>query len=151
MGQQLLLRDIEPRHYRSTNMTWEEAIERDLKEWHVPKQLYWGRRAWKFTCLNHEQDLDPPPTKISLLLSLLYIYFLYLFSPLCWWLMLCINSSLPLHGAKRLFVDYNDDDCRLYGQIWEMSLFYSGNWRLCHSWYKLKMVNNLSSTLKYYP
>jgi hypothetical protein len=29
------------------NMTWEEAIKRDLKEWNIPMELYLDRSAWK--------------------------------------------------------------------------------------------------------
>jgi hypothetical protein len=29
------------------NLTWEEAIKRDLKEWNIPKELCLDRSDWK--------------------------------------------------------------------------------------------------------
>jgi len=29
------------------NLTWEEAIKRDLKEWNIPMELCLDRSAWK--------------------------------------------------------------------------------------------------------
>jgi hypothetical protein len=32
---------------RRPNLTWEEAIKRDLKEWNIPMELCLDRSAWK--------------------------------------------------------------------------------------------------------
>jgi hypothetical protein len=30
-----------------SNLTWEEAVKRDLKEWNIPMELCLDRSAWK--------------------------------------------------------------------------------------------------------
>jgi hypothetical protein len=37
------------------NLTWEESVKRDIKDWSITKELAMDRAAWKhFMCQNHE-------------------------------------------------------------------------------------------------
>jgi hypothetical protein len=82
--------DNEKRGRGRPNLTWEECMKRDLKDWCITKELALDRREWKIAI----HVLEPWSSVSSFLLSSVKVFFSTLFRFLFW--LSVLLSFLPL-------------------------------------------------------
>jgi hypothetical protein len=91
---------------RRTNLTWEESVKRDLKDWSITKELALDRRGWKLAIHVTEPWSSVPPLLLPFLLAfppflpLLQFFFTFVLSvfQLLWVYLYPTPTCLGLKG-----------------------------------------------------
>jgi hypothetical protein len=85
--------DNERRHRGRPNLTWEESVKRDLKDWCITKELALDRREWKIAI----HVLDPSSSVPSLLFPFCQSLFPSHLLPIC-------QSFFPFYSPLSTFL-----------------------------------------------